>query len=74
MNVYKYAKRHAENHLDLNLILDAHGGDITKGELRLLMVHWLSWYYHFSRRGSRGVAKENMSLFISELMLLPGAK
>lgn len=71
MNIYKYAKKHAERRLDVSLILAAHRGCKSKSEIRLLMVHWLAWYYHFARAGNKDAAKDNMRYFISEVCQLP---
>lgn len=70
MNIYKYAKRHADGRLDISLILAAHRGSHTKSECRLLMVHWLAWYYHFVQAGDMDLAKRNMRNLIEEVMFL----
>lgn len=71
MNVYKYAKRHIETQLDIELIFDIDNGVLSKPSRRLLMVHWLAWYFHFSRLGRRDVAKQQMENFIYEVKQLP---
>lgn len=70
MNVYKYAKRHAEKQLDIELILDSDNAVFSKTCRRLLMVHWLAWYYYFSGIGRRDVAKQKMANFIYEVKQL----
>lgn len=70
MNVYKYAKRYPEKQLDVLMILDAFKGNDCKPKRRLLMVHWLAWYYYFSRVGNMDAAKHQMRLFIHELKML----
>lgn len=74
MNVYKYAKRHAETQLDIELILDSDNGVLGKTCRRLLMVHRLAWYYYFSRLGNRDLAKQEMANFIYEVKQLPKSR
>lgn len=74
MNIYKYAKRHADRRLDLSLILDSHRECESKSKSRLLMVHWLAWYYKFARMGYKDAAKDNMRYFIAELKEIPYCK